>query len=50
MNKASSISKAIKEWKWLDIRYKQDNEVTVFLAAIKDNNISIVIHEVSAGD
>lgn len=36
MNKASSISKAIKEGKWLDIRYKQDNEVTVFWAAIKD--------------
>ena len=36
MNKASSISKAIKEGKWLDIRYKQDNEVTVFWTAIKD--------------
>ena len=36
MNKASSISKAIKEGKWLDIRYQQDNEVTVFWAAIKD--------------
>lgn len=47
MNKSSSISKAIKEGKWLNIRYQQDNEVTTFWAAIKDINVKNKVLTVS---
>ena len=40
MNIGSSISKSIKEGKWLNIHYQKDNEVTNFWAAIKSINIS----------
>ena len=40
MNKGSSISKSIKEGKWLNIHYQQENEITTFWAAIKEINIS----------
>ncbi len=40
MNIGSSISKSIKEGKWLNIHYQQENEVTNFWAAIKSINIS----------
>lgn len=40
MNKNTSISKSIKEGKWLNIYYQQENEVTNFWAAIKSINIS----------
>ena len=39
MNIGSNISKAIKEGKWLNVSYKNENETTYFWAAIKDINI-----------
>lgn len=47
MNIGSNISKAIKEGKWLSIRYQQDNEVTTFWAAIKDINIDSKVFQVT---
>ncbi len=40
MNKASSISKSIKEGKWLNIYYQRDDEITNFWGAIKNININ----------
>lgn len=36
MGIGSNISRAIKEGKWLDIHYQQENEITNFWAAIKN--------------
>ena len=47
MNKGSSIAKAIKEGKWLNIRYQQEKEVTVFWAAIYHINFKNRILTVS---
>lgn len=47
MDIGTAISRGIKEGKWLNIQYKQENEITYFWAAIKSINIDKKVFGVS---